>query len=458
MAIHLLCAAFEGALRDAPDRRRRRLLDRDLDGRAERLAPDAPVPVVEASRRAARRRRGAGRHARRARRPTSPWSARWRRDAAGEELRDAARRGRRAGDRPGPRRPHAREDPRPRRRARPVVRLDHGDGARAAARWPAGALDGADAVLVSDYGRGVAAEPTVRAALDARARPARLGPAPARPRPGVAGATLVTPNLREAAGRGIDAHRGADCRGASTPRARSSARWRAVAVAVTLGARGALLVAGDGPALRVPARPRGSGDPCGAGDCFAATAARRGSRRARSRPRRSAARSRRRPAFVAGGGAGALTRPPPRGRARGPSRRPPRAAPTPRRHRRRHRRLLRPAARRARPHARAGARARRLPDRVPELRRVRAPAEGRRPPARRAGRPRRGAARAGLRRRRRRLRRGRPAPPSCDTLRPHVWVKGGDYAARAARGRDARRMGRSRRRSSPTSTAAPPPD
>ena len=45
-----------------------------------------------------------------------------------------------------------------------------------------------------------------------------------------------------------------------------------MAVCVTRGARGALLVVGDGPALVVPA-PSTSGDPCGAGDCFAATAA-----------------------------------------------------------------------------------------------------------------------------------------------------------------------------------------
>jgi D-beta-D-heptose 7-phosphate kinase / D-beta-D-heptose 1-phosphate adenosyltransferase len=46
-----------------------------------------------------------------------------------------------------------------------------------------------------------------------------------------------------------------------------------VNVAVTLGARGAVLVGGDGPALAVPARRVPAADPCGAGDCFAATAA-----------------------------------------------------------------------------------------------------------------------------------------------------------------------------------------
>ena len=42
---------------------------------------------------------------------------------------------------------------------------------------------------------------------------------------------------------------------------------------VTLGERGALLVHADGPALAVPAPRVGAGDPCGAGDCFSATAA-----------------------------------------------------------------------------------------------------------------------------------------------------------------------------------------
>ena len=63
VAIHLLCAAVDealaararralrpgGASRERAGRVGDALLDRDLDGRAERLAPDAPVPVVDAS-------------------------------------------------------------------------------------------------------------------------------------------------------------------------------------------------------------------------------------------------------------------------------------------------------------------------------------------------------------------------------------------------------------------------
>ncbi|MFI8962563.1 D-glycero-beta-D-manno-heptose 1-phosphate adenylyltransferase [Streptomyces sp. NPDC053493] len=47
--------------------------------------------------------------------------------------------------------------------------------------------------------------------------------------------------------------------------------WRATYVAVTLGADGALLTrAGSAAPLLVPAVQAGGGDPCGAGDCFAA--------------------------------------------------------------------------------------------------------------------------------------------------------------------------------------------
>jgi rfaE bifunctional protein nucleotidyltransferase chain/domain len=50
-------------------------------------------------------------------------------------------------------------------------------------------------------------------------------------------------------------------------------RWRAEAVAVTLGARGALLVRGEAPPLLFPAQPADHGDPCGAGDRFASALA-----------------------------------------------------------------------------------------------------------------------------------------------------------------------------------------
>jgi rfaE bifunctional protein nucleotidyltransferase chain/domain len=128
-------------------------------------------------------------------------------------------------------------------------------------------------VLVADYGRGVAAEPGVRAAL--ATLPARLplvwDPHPRGPAP-VPGARLATPNRAEAAGFAPQVP-GAGL-AAVTARARLLAdRWAAAGVAVTLGAGGALLVEGAGAPLVAPAPTVTAGDPCGAGDRFAATAA-----------------------------------------------------------------------------------------------------------------------------------------------------------------------------------------
>ncbi|HWH31216.1 MAG TPA: D-glycero-beta-D-manno-heptose 1-phosphate adenylyltransferase, partial [Egibacteraceae bacterium] len=82
---------------------------------------------------------------------------------------------------------------------------------------------------------------------------------------------LATPNrteLRAFAGPGGD--------GMAELTARADglrARWRAAALAVTLGERGALLVDGGGMPLVVPAPHVAAGDPCGAGDRFASRAA-----------------------------------------------------------------------------------------------------------------------------------------------------------------------------------------
>jgi rfaE bifunctional protein nucleotidyltransferase chain/domain len=81
----------------------------------------------------------------------------------------------------------------------------------------------------------------------------------------VPGVLLATPNAGEAGGVATLAE-------AERAARELADRWRAVNVCVTLGARGALLVGGDGPPLAVPAA-RAAGDPCGAGDRFASTAA-----------------------------------------------------------------------------------------------------------------------------------------------------------------------------------------
>jgi rfaE bifunctional protein nucleotidyltransferase chain/domain len=154
-----------------------------------------------------------------------------------------------------------------------VARLDSG-GARAVLgplpAEAAAAIRSAAAVLVADYGRGTTAAPGVRAALAAARGPVVWDPHPRGADP-VPQARLVTPNAAEAA-------RGADGSGASLAAVGAHAealirRWGVGAVAVTLGARGALLSYGEGAPMVVPAVPVTGGDPCGAGDSFASAAA-----------------------------------------------------------------------------------------------------------------------------------------------------------------------------------------
>jgi D-beta-D-heptose 7-phosphate kinase / D-beta-D-heptose 1-phosphate adenosyltransferase len=254
------------------------LLDRDLDGRAERLAPDAPVPVVDDP---AERRRPGGAALAATLAATLDGRAvvlvtaladdesgavlRELLELAGVEVVDLGL----AGQTP--------EKIRVRAGGQSLLRVDRATrpGRVGPLRRPGRrALAGARAaVLVADYGRGVAAEPGVRAAL--AGLPARVplvwDPHPRGPAP-VPGARLATPNRAEAAGFAPQVP-GAGL-AAVTARARLLAeRWVAAGVAVTLGPGGALLVEGAGAPLVVPAPPTAAGDPCGAGDRFAATAA-----------------------------------------------------------------------------------------------------------------------------------------------------------------------------------------
>ncbi|WP_418960803.1 PfkB family carbohydrate kinase [Streptomyces tritici] len=251
------------------------LLDEDIEGEADRLAPDAPAPVVDVAG-VRRRAGGAGLAALLAARPgarrglevvlvTAPGS-----DASaaaalkclGDRVRVVALP--LDGTLPVKTRVLA--------GGRPLVRLDRGGGrpGRPGAEV-LGTLAGARTVLVSDYGRGVAG--VLREALVAAARrvPVVWDPHPRGGAP-VPGVRLATPNAKEAAafspvgGSSLRAHaeRGADL----------AERWGATHVAVTLGSRGALLTrAGSTAPLLVPAPQVTGGDPCGAGDCFAAAAA-----------------------------------------------------------------------------------------------------------------------------------------------------------------------------------------
>ena len=253
------------------------LLDRDLDGRAGRLAPDAPVPVVDDP--AERCRPGgaalaATLAARLDGRAVTLITA-----LAGDEAGTALRELLKlvgvevvdlglAGRTP--------EKIRVRAGGHSLLRVDRATRpSRVGPLSPPGrrALARAGAVLVADYGRGVAAEPGVRAALAGlpRRRPLVWDPHPRGPAP-VPGARLATPNRAEAAGFAPEVE--GDGLAAVTAQARLLAeRWAAAGVAVTLGPGGALLVEGAGAPMVMPATPAPGGDPCGAGDRFAATAA-----------------------------------------------------------------------------------------------------------------------------------------------------------------------------------------
>ncbi|MBT2676431.1 D-glycero-beta-D-manno-heptose 1-phosphate adenylyltransferase [Streptomyces sp. ISL-14] len=252
------------------------LLDRDLTGTADRLAPDAPVPVV--AERTRRARPGgaalaaclAARDGRDVTLVTGVGD-----DAASEELRRMLD-GRvkviglpLTGALP--------EKTRVLVQGRPVVRLDRGDGrVREATDEAREAVRAAPAVLVSDYGRGAA--DALREVLAERP-PVVWDPHP-RGGPPVPGTRLVTPARSEAHALAATAEDqdtngapgGSDLRVAAREAATLVRHWRATSVAVTMGARGALLSYGDHPLL-VPAPAAHHGDTCGAGDRFAATAA-----------------------------------------------------------------------------------------------------------------------------------------------------------------------------------------
>jgi rfaE bifunctional protein nucleotidyltransferase chain/domain len=253
------------------------LLDLDLDGRAERLAPDAPVPVVDDP----------------TERPRPGGAALAATLAALQDRREVVLVTALARDEPGATLRQllalagvavvdlglagaTAEKIRVRADGRSLLRLDRGSGrGRIGPLGDAGrrAIAGAAALLVSDYGRGLAAEPEVRAALAGRhARvPLVWDPHPKGPDP-VPGARLATPNRPEAALFAAEVT--GDGLAAVTARARLLAeRWWAAGVAVTLGPSGALLVQGGGAPLVVPASAAPGGDPCGAGDRFASAAA-----------------------------------------------------------------------------------------------------------------------------------------------------------------------------------------
>lgn len=258
------------------------LLDRDVIGTADRLAPDAPVPVLTQISQV-ERPGGAGLAAVFVALAgldvvlvgaigENPAGERVRRllCEAGVELLEVEY------DGPTP------EKIRLRAGDQPLLRLDRGvtqgrlgDPSDAATR----AVRKASAVLVSDYGRGVTALPSLRRALAevAGTVPVVWDPHPKGSTP-VPAASLVCPNRTEAAA--FAAAHGADLGGGPVPDLAAAAAeakllcgvWRATAVAVTLGPHGAVVAEVDGAPVGIPTRAAVGGDTCGAGDRFSAAA------------------------------------------------------------------------------------------------------------------------------------------------------------------------------------------
>jgi D-beta-D-heptose 7-phosphate kinase/D-beta-D-heptose 1-phosphate adenosyltransferase len=247
------------------------LLDRDVHGGVNRIAPDAPVPVLDAER-TVERPGGAGLTALLCAAPDldvrliAPMAG----DEAGHRLQDLLSPhvtvlpiGHRGG---------TRTKTRLRASGQCLLRLDEG-GPGSPVDLPvdavAEALAAADVILVSDYGAGTTKDPEIRRLLTRAAlrTPVLWDPHPRGGEP-VPGCLLVTPNLAEAggapAGAGPDPDELAE---------ELSRRWQARAVCVTAGAGGAYLAQSGSEVLFVPARLVTGGDPCGAGDRFAASVA-----------------------------------------------------------------------------------------------------------------------------------------------------------------------------------------
>ncbi len=252
------------------------VLDRDLVGTAERLAPDAPVPVLDVS------------------------SLRETPGGAGLAALLAAGSGARvtlvapiADDDGGARlrallEPHVeliavghqgptRRKTRVRSSGQSLLRIDDGGPGRPTdlpVERISSALATADAVLVADYGAGTTTDHRMRDLLTSAASRVRMvwDPHPRGGRP-VRRATLVTPNLSEATAADRALNGGGDSPHPDLVALRLRTAWSADAVCVTAGSDGAFLASTDHEAQFLPAPIVRGGDSCGAGDRFAATAA-----------------------------------------------------------------------------------------------------------------------------------------------------------------------------------------
>lgn len=250
------------------------LLDVDLDGTSERSCPDAPAPVMDLQHRRTRPG-GAGLAAVLASRSGVPVRliTGIGGDEAADQLLDLLD-GLDVLSQPL----HGSTVIKTRIRlgSTTLVRVDCGTGKAGGGPLTNGAavaVREAGAVLVCDYGRGLAWQPELRELLTARATevPVIWDPHPRGARP-VRGVALATPNCAEA-DRLTPGVPGDHARGMELCR-----QWSATSVAVTVGEQGAVLTSeGSTTPIGVPTHllpPRGSvPDTCGAGDRFAVAAA-----------------------------------------------------------------------------------------------------------------------------------------------------------------------------------------
>lgn len=249
------------------------LLDADLTGGANRLCPDAPVPVVDIAQ-VERRAGGAGLVATMLTRKGHDVElvTVLADDSPAIALRSAL-------DgitvvsgpsgAPTPVKNRVRVD------GQSVVRFDEGCGVPPIPDVTAhmlAAVFAADVVIVADYGRRLSANAELRRALSELAGriPVVWDPHPdgSDPVPGVA---AVTPNLSEALRAadvsGQDMHAVVDAAGILCR------RWKSHAVVITRGSAGAVVFSAAGLPQAIPAPRIDAGDTCGAGDRFAASLA-----------------------------------------------------------------------------------------------------------------------------------------------------------------------------------------
>jgi D-beta-D-heptose 7-phosphate kinase/D-beta-D-heptose 1-phosphate adenosyltransferase len=251
------------------------LLDRDVEGSVHRVAPDAPAPVLDEER-VLDRPGGAGLAALLA-------AAQGYEVALVTALADDEG-GRRLSELlaaagidvfalplPGA----TAEKIRLRAGGQVLLRLDRGGAPQPPGEAAPAVLEvlrDAPAILVSDYGRGVARHPALRRALEETRAPIVWDPHPNGPAP-VPNTRLVTPNLAEVRKLAGDAGSGSVLATAQRGGQALRQRWRAAAVVVTCGADGAVLNHAGPTPLVIPAPQVSGGDTCGAGDRFAAGAA-----------------------------------------------------------------------------------------------------------------------------------------------------------------------------------------